>query len=40
MEVAEKIAKSCAKYGVQRLIHFSAAGAEANSLSLDYQTKF
>lgn len=31
IEVAEKIAKACAKQGVHRLIHFSAAGADENS---------
>ena len=31
IEVPERIAKACAKHGVHRLIHFSAAGAESNS---------
>lgn len=39
IEVAERIAKACAKHGVHRLIHFSAAGAEADSESLDFKTK-
>jgi NADH dehydrogenase (ubiquinone) 1 alpha subcomplex subunit 9 len=39
IEVAERIAKACAKKGVHRLIHFSAAGADENSESLDFQTK-
>lgn len=39
IEVPERIAKACAKHGIHRLIHFSAAGAEANSPSLDFQTK-
>ena len=40
IEVAERIAKACAKHGVHRLIHFSAAGADPNSPSLDFQTKY
>lgn len=40
IEAAERIAKACTKYGVHRLIHFSAAGAEPNSPSLDFQTKY
>lgn len=40
IEVAERIAKACAKHGVHRLIHFSAAGAAPDSPSLDFQTKF
>lgn len=40
IEVPERIAKACAKHGIHRFIHFSAAGAEANSPSLDFQTKF
>lgn len=40
IEVAQRIAKACARNGVHRLIHFSAAGAEANSTSIDFQTKF
>jgi NADH dehydrogenase (ubiquinone) 1 alpha subcomplex subunit 9 len=40
IEVAEKIAKACTKYGVHRLIQFSAAAAQADSESLDFQTKF
>jgi nucleoside-diphosphate-sugar epimerase len=28
IEAAERIAKACAKKGVHRLIHFSAAGAD------------
>lgn len=40
IEAAERIAKACAKHGVHRLIHFSAAGAEANSPSLDFATKY
>lgn len=39
IEAAERIAKACVKHGVHRLIHFSAAGAEANSPSLDFSTK-
>jgi uncharacterized protein YbjT (DUF2867 family) len=39
IEAAERIAKACAKKGVHRLIHFSAAGADENSESLDFQTK-
>ena len=39
IEVPERIAQACAKHGVHRLIHFSAAGAEADSPSLDFQTK-
>jgi NADH dehydrogenase (ubiquinone) 1 alpha subcomplex subunit 9 len=39
IEVPERIAKACAKHGIHRLIHFSAAGAEAKSPSLDFQTK-
>jgi hypothetical protein len=37
--VPERIAHACKKYGVHRLIHFSAAGANINSESLDFQTK-
>eukprot|EP00178_Gracilaria_changii_P013556 TRINITY_DN38287_c0_g1_i1.p1 TRINITY_DN38287_c0_g1~~TRINITY_DN38287_c0_g1_i1.p1 ORF type:complete len:194 (-),score=3.76 TRINITY_DN38287_c0_g1_i1:40-621(-) len=40
IEVPERIAKACAKHGVKRLIHFSAAAADPNSPSLDYQTKY
>ena len=40
IEVAERIAHACKKHGVLRLIHFSAAGADPNSDSLDFQTKF
>ena len=39
IEVPERIAKACAKHGVHRLIHFSAAGAEYDSPSLDFRTK-
>lgn len=39
IEVPERIAYACKKKGVQRLIHFSAAGADHNSPSLDFQTK-
>lgn len=39
IEVPERIAKACAKLGVHRFIHFSAAGAEAGSESLDFATK-
>lgn len=38
--LAERIAKACAKKGVSRLIHFSAAAADPNSPSLDFQTKW
>ncbi len=31
IEVAQRIAKACARKGVHRLIHFSAAGADENS---------
>jgi len=40
IEVAERIAKACARNGVHRLIHFSAAGASPNSTSIDFQTKY
>lgn len=40
IEVPERIAKICAKKGIHRLIHFSAAAAEPNSPSLDFQTKY
>jgi len=30
----------CAKKGIHRLIHFSAAGAHPNSPSLDFETKY
>lgn len=40
IEIAEKIARACTKNGVHRLIHFSAAGAEPDSESLDFRTKF
>jgi len=40
IEVPERIAKACAKHGIHRLIHFSAAGAAADSPSLDFQTKY
>jgi len=40
IEVAEKIAKAAKKHNVHRLIHFSAAGAEENSPSYDFRTKF
>lgn len=39
IDVAERIAKACTKKGVHRLIHFSAAGADKNSESLDFRTK-
>ncbi len=39
IEVPQRIAKACTKYGVHRLIHFSAAGADPNSTSIDFQTK-
>lgn len=40
IDIAERIAKACAKQGILRLIHFSAAGAEQDSPSLDFQTKW
>lgn len=40
IEAAERIAHACKKYGVHRLIHFSAAGAEPDSKSLDFKTKY
>lgn len=40
IEVPERIAHACAKHGVHRLIHFSAAGAAPDSTSIDYQTKY
>lgn len=40
IEVPERIAMACKKYGVHRLIHFSAAGAAPNSPSIDFSTKF
>ena len=39
IEIPERIAKACAKLGIHRLIHFSAAGAEHDSPSLDFRTK-
>lgn len=40
IDLAERIAKACAKQGVMRLIHFSAAAADPNSPSLDFATKW
>ena len=40
IDIAERIAKACKKQGVMRLIHFSAAAADPNSPSLDFQTKY
>lgn len=40
IEVPERIAMACNKYGVHRLIHFSAAGAAPDSASIDFATKF
>jgi NADH dehydrogenase (ubiquinone) 1 alpha subcomplex subunit 9 len=41
IEVPKRIARACAKNpNVLRFIHFSSAGARANSDSLDLQTKF
>lgn len=40
IDLAERIAQACNKFGVHRLIHFSAAGADPNSPSMDFQTKF
>ena len=40
IEVPERIAHACSKLGVHRLIHFSAAGADPDSPSLDFQTKY
>jgi len=39
IEIPERIAHACKKKGVHRLIHFSAAGANHNSPSYDFQTK-
>ena len=39
IEAAERIAEACKKKGVLRLIHFSAVGADENSLSTDFRTK-
>ena len=39
IEVPERIAHPCRKQGIHRLIHFSAAGANPDSPSLDFQTK-
>lgn len=38
--MAERIAHSCRKQGIHRLIHFSAAAASPDSPSLDFQTKY
>lgn len=40
IDLAERIAQACNKFGVHRLIHFSAAGADPNSPSMDFQTKY
>ena len=40
IEIPERIAHSCRKQGIHRLIHFSAAGAAPDSPSLDFQTKY
>lgn len=40
MEVPQKIARSARLTGAKKLIHFSAAGAQPNSDSLDLKTKF
>lgn len=40
IDIAERIARACSKAGVHRLIHFSAAAADPDSASLDFQTKW
>lgn len=40
MEVPQKIARSARLTGASKLIHFSAAGVDPNSDSIDLQTKF
>lgn len=40
IDLAERIAQACNKFGVHRLIHFSAAAADPNSPSMDFKTKW
>lgn len=40
IDLAERIAQASNKFGVHRLIHFSAAAADPNSPSMDFKTKW
>lgn len=40
IDISERIAKAAAKAGVMRFIQFSAAAADPDSPSLDFQTKW
>lgn len=41
IQIASRIADACSRNkNIKRLIHFSAAGADINSESLDYRTKY